>query len=152
MNWLDLALYLLIYSFGGWCAEVLYYAVTKRQFCNRGFLTMPFLLSYGAAFDLMIITLPALTGRYWLQFLFSAAIVSVVESCSDHLNRQLGPNVHWGGERPRILGGSLEGLVFSALAAAGFYITYLVIHPLLLGLMALAPVWLKRSPCGACLP
>ncbi len=144
MNWLDLALYLLIYSFGGWCAEVLYYAVTKRQFCNRGFLTMPFLLSYGAAFDLMIITLPALTGRYWLQFLFSAAIVSVVESCSDHLNRQLGPNVHWGGERPRILGGSLEGLVFSALAAAGFYITYLVIHPLLLGLMALAPVWLKK--------
>ena len=63
MNWLDLALYLLIYSFLGWCAEVLYYAVTKRRFCNRGFLTLPFLLSYGGAFDLLILTLPALAGH-----------------------------------------------------------------------------------------
>ena len=61
MDWLDLSLYLLIYSFLGWCTEVLYYAVAMRKFCNRGFLTMPFLLSYGAAFDCMILALPALT-------------------------------------------------------------------------------------------
>ena len=69
---LDLGLYLLIYSFLGWCTEVLYYAVTRRKFCNRGFLTLPFLTSYGVAFDLMILALPALAARYWLQFLFYA--------------------------------------------------------------------------------
>ena len=144
MNWLDLGLYLLIYSFLGWCSEVLYYAVTRRQFCNRGILTLPFLLSYGAAFDLLLLTLPALAGRYWLQFLFTVAIVSVTESIADHLNRQLGPSVHWGGERPRLLGGSLKGLMFSGAVGAVFYMTYLVIHPLLLGLMSFVPAWLKK--------
>ena len=118
INWLDFALYLLIYSFLGWCTEVLYYAVTRQQFCNRGFLTLPFLLSYGVAFDLMILTLPALAGRYAVQFLFTMAILSVAESFADHMNRQLGPKVHWGGERPRLLGGSVQGLVSSSAVAA----------------------------------
>lgn len=145
MNWLDLALYLLIYSFLGWCTEVLYYAVTKRKFCNRGFLTTPFLLSYGAAFDLMILTLPALAGRYGVQFLFTMAIVSVSESLADHLNRRLGPKVSWGGERSRVLGGSLQGLISSAAVAAVFYVTYLVVHPLLLGLTSLIPAPVKAA-------
>ncbi|MCI9155543.1 MAG: putative ABC transporter permease [Lawsonibacter sp.] len=145
MSWLDLALYLLIYSFLGWCTEVLYYAVTQRQFRNRGFLTLPFLLSYGVSFDLMMLTLPALAGRYWLQFLLTMAIVSVVESFSEHLNRWLGPNVHWGGERPRILAGSWKGLISSGLVSAGFYVTYLVSHPLLLGVMTLVPALLKTT-------
>ena len=45
MDWLELGLYLMIYSFFGWCIEVVYYAVAKRTFRNRGFLTLPFLLS-----------------------------------------------------------------------------------------------------------
>ena len=113
LNWLDLALYLLIYSFLGWCTEVLYYAVTKRKFCNRGFLTTPFLPSYGVAFNLMILTLPALAGRYAVQFLFTMAIVSVAESFADYLNRRLGPKVHWGGVRSRALEGSMRGLLSS---------------------------------------
>ena len=145
INWLDFALYLLIYSFLGWCTEVLYYAVTRQQFCNRGFLTLPFLLSYGVAFDLMILTLPALAGRYVVQFLFTMAILSVAESFADHMNRQLGPKVHWGGERPRLLGGSVQGLVSSSAVAAICYVTYLVVHPLLLGVVTLVPEPLKLA-------
>ena len=144
ISWLDLALYLQIYSFLGWCTEVLYYAVTRRRFCNRGFLTTPFLLSYGAAFDLMILTLPALAGRYVVQLLFTMAIVSVAESFADHLNRQLGPKVDWGGERPRLLGGSLRGLISSAAVAAVFYAAYLVVHPLLLGVTTLIPPLVEK--------
>ena len=145
MNWLDLALCLLIYSFLGWCAEVLYYAVTRRKFCNRGFLTMPFLLSYGTAFDLMLLTLPALAGRYWLQFLFTLAILSVMESLADHLNRQLGPKVDWGGARSRALGGSARGLLSSAAVAGTCLAVYLMVHPLLLGLLVLVPAVIKRA-------
>lgn len=139
----DLGLYLLAYSFLGWCSEVLYYAVARRKFCNRGFLTTPFLLSYGAAFDLMILTLPALTGRYWLQFLFTLAIVSVTESFADYLNRRLGPAVNWGTERDRILGGSIQGLMISAVVAAAYYVVYLLAHPLLLGVVTLIPQSVK---------
>lgn len=142
---LDLGLYLLIYSFLGWCTEVLYYAVTRRKFCNRGFLTLPFLTSYGVAFDLMILALPALAGRYWLQFLFTLAAVSVLERFADQLNRQLGPKVDWGGERSRMLGGSLRGLISSAIVAAICYIVYLLVHPLLLGVMAFVPEVFKLT-------
>ena len=142
---LNLGLYLLIYSFLGWCTEVLYYAVTRRKFCNRGFLTLPFLTSYGVAFYRMIMALPALAGRYWLQFLFTLAAVSVSERFADHLNRQLGPKVDWGGERSRMLGGSLRGLISSAAVAAICYIAYLLVHPLLLGVMALVPEVFKLA-------
>ncbi|MCI8687451.1 MAG: hypothetical protein HFF57_03930 [Lawsonibacter sp.] len=145
---INLGLYLLVYSFLGWCAEVVYYAVTKRQFRNRGFLTLPFLLSYGAAFDLMIIALPALAGRYWLQFLFTAVTVSVAESFADHLDRQLGPKVDWGGQRSRVLGGSLRGLIASAAVAAAYYVVYLVVHPLLLALTELIPPLVKGFAAG----
>lgn len=144
MNWTELVLYLMIYSFLGWCAEVLYYAVTRRKFCNRGILTLPFLLSYGTAFDLMILLLPALAGQPAVQYLFTLVAVSVTDSFADHLNRRLGPAVNWGKERPRILGGSLRGLLFSAAVAAAFYFVYLVIHPLLLALMLLIPELAKQ--------
>lgn len=144
MDWLELGLYLILYSFFGWCTEVLYYAVTKRKFRNRGFLTMPFLLSYGMAFDWMILALPALTGRYALQFLFTMAAVSVSESFADYLNRQLGPKVDWGEARSRVLSGSLQGLAASGLIAAVCYVVYLVVHPLLLGVMTLVPTLVKK--------
>lgn len=144
---LDLGIYLLVYSFLGWCAEVLYYAVTRRKFCNRGFLTMPFLLSYGAAFDLLILALPALTGRYWLQFLFTLAAVSVTESFADYLNRRLGPAVNWG-TRDRVLGGSVRGLVFSGAVAGVYYAVYLMVHPLLMGGVTLLPDTVKAVVAG----
>lgn len=143
MSGLDMGLYLLIYSFLGWCAEVLYYAVTQRQFRNRGFLTTPFLLSYGAAFDLIILTLPALAGRYAVQFLFTMAIVAVTENFADDLNRRLGSTVHWGGSRSRVLEGSMRGLLSTAAVAAVYYAAYLVVHPLLLGMMTLIPRLVK---------
>ena len=151
MDWLELGLYLMIYSFFGWCIEVVYYAVAKRTFRNRGFLTLPFLLSYGAAFDLMLLALPALTGRYVMQFLFTMAAMSVAESVADHLNRQLGPNVDWGEARSRLLGGSLRGLISSALIAGACYAVYLMVHPLVLGLMALVPTAVKRAVLWALL-
>ena len=119
--------------------------MNPRKICNRGFLTQPFLTSYGVAFDLMILALPALAGRYWLQFLFTLAAVSVSERFADHLNRQLGPKVDWGGERSRMLGGSLRGLISSAAVAAICYIAYLLVHPLLLGVMALVPEVFKLA-------
>ena len=46
----DLGLYLLIYSFLGWVVEAGYYAVTRRQFCNRGVLSLPLILAYGVEY------------------------------------------------------------------------------------------------------
>lgn len=41
------ALVFFMYSFAGWCWEVLLYLVRQKKFVNRGFLTGPILPIYG---------------------------------------------------------------------------------------------------------
>ena len=55
MNHFDLALFLLVYSFLGWITEAGYYAVARREFCNRGILSLPLIPSYGITFVLLLI-------------------------------------------------------------------------------------------------
>ena len=69
----DLGLYLLIYSFLGWVVEAGYYAVTRRQFCNRGVLSLPLILAYGVTFDLLILVLPTLAGHH-IRILCSCSV------------------------------------------------------------------------------
>ena len=49
---LELLFFLIVYSFLGWCMEVLYMAVRTGKFCNRGVFNLPFCLSYGIAMDI----------------------------------------------------------------------------------------------------
>ncbi len=135
----DLALFLLIYSFLGWAAEAGYYAVVRRRFCNRGVVALPLVLSYGFTFVLLLILLPTLAGRHILSFLATLAVSSVVERIGDHFFQRVGPKIRWNQERNRLLSGTGKGLAASLLAAAVYYLTYLVIHPVLLAGVLLIP-------------
>ncbi len=135
----DLALFLLIYSFLGWAAEAGYYAVVRRRFCNRGVVALPLVLSYGFTFVLLLIVLPTLAGRHLLSFLATLAVSSVVERIGDHFFQRVGPKIRWNQERSRLLSGTGKGLAASLLVAAVYYLTYLVIHPVLLAGVLLIP-------------
>ena len=128
----DLALFLLIYSFLGWLAEAGYYAVTRRKFCNRGVVALPLVLAYGFTFVLLLILLPTLAGHHTLSFLATLVVSAVVERIGDHFFRRVGPKIQWNQERSRLLSGTGKGLLSSALVAAVYYLTYLIIHPLIL--------------------
>lgn len=137
-TWYQMAFFFLIYSLLGWAAEVSFYAVTKRRFYNRGFLTLPFLPSYGVSSCLMLLLLPTLEESYVLSFLMTLILTSVVDSISWHLVRRTSPHVEWR-DRSRLLGGSLKGFGISLAIAAIFYFCYLVLHPLLLAVTLLIP-------------
>ena len=47
LTWYQICWYFLIYSFIGWCVEVIYHAVTVGQVINRGFLNGPVCPVYG---------------------------------------------------------------------------------------------------------
>jgi len=143
-TWLNLGLYLIIYAFLGWLFEAGYYAIAKRQFYNRGILTLPLLLSYGVTFDLLIVALPSLSGRPILQFILTMIVVSVVEAVSEHLMHRVGPKLHWGADRSRLFTGNGKGVLASAAVAGLYYLAYLVLHPLLLGLGVVTPEIVKR--------
>ena len=144
MNHFDLALFLLVYSFLGWIAEAGYYAVARREFCNRGILSLPLIPSYGITFVLLLIVLPTLAGNHVLAFLVTMTISAVVESLSSHVIRQIGSMVKWNPERSRLLSGTGKGLLASAIVAGIYYAAYLIIHPALMVVLLFVPEFLKK--------
>ena len=117
----ELALYLIIYSFLGWAAEAGWYAVTRRKFCNRG-----------------------VAGRHVLSFLATMVVSAVVERIGDHFFQRVGPKIRWDQERSRLLSGTGKGLLSSALVAGVYYLTYLIIHPVLTAGLTLVPGLLRQ--------
>lgn len=144
MNIFDLALFLLIYSFLGWLVEAGYYAITKREFCNRGILSLPLIPSYGITFVLLLAVLPTLAGNHALAFIVTMIVSVVVESVSNQMICQIGPAVQWNQERSRLLSGTGKGLLASVTVAGIYYAAYLIIHPALLAVSLLIPELLKK--------
>ncbi len=143
-TWLDLEFFFLLYSFLGWAAEAACYAVLYRRFYNRGFLTLPFLPSYGLGAVLLLVLLPELEGSVPLQYLATLVTVSVVESIASYSIRRSGVKLRLAPERIRLFSGTGRGLLASALVAGGYYLIYLVVHPLMAALELLLPVLLVR--------
>ena len=135
----DLAFYLLAYSFLGWLVEVTYYAVARRRFLNRGFTSLPLILSYGVTFDLLMIVLPTLQGNHALALIATLVISSVVDTVFDWVTHLLSRKIRWEAERERLFSGSGGGILVSAAIAAALYLVYLVIHPLLMTVKLLLP-------------
>ncbi len=138
VTWTDLGVYLILYSFLGWGAEVGYYAVARKKFYNRGLLSMPLILSYGVTSCLLILVLPTLSNSI-LRYLAILVITAVVERLSALLTRLATPKVDWGKEWERLFSGSGKGILASLIIAAVYYLTYLVVHPLLMAGVALIP-------------
>lgn len=141
----DLSLYLLVYSFLGWAAEAAYYAVTRRKFCNRGVVALPLVLAYGFTFVLLILLLPTLAGHHILSFLATMVVSAVVERIGDHFFQRVGPKIQWTQERSRLLSGTGKGLLSSALVAGVYYLTYLIVHPVLMAALMLTPGLLRHA-------
>lgn len=135
----ELAFYLLAYSFLGWVVEVTYYAVARRRFLNRGFTSLPLILSYGVTFDLLIIVLPTLQGNHVLALIATLVISSVVDSVFDWVTRLLSKKIRWEAERERLFSGSGSGILVSIAIAAALYLVYLVVHPLLMTVQLILP-------------
>ncbi len=147
----DLGLYVILYSFLGWAAEAAYYAVARRRFVNRGVVALPLVLSYGFTFVLLILVLPTLAEHPILSFLATMVVSSVVESIGDHFFRRVGPKIQWNQERSRLLSGTGKGLLSSALVAGVYYLTYLIIHPVLTAGLLLVPALVRHIVVLVCL-
>ena len=81
MNFSELLFFITIYSFLGWCVEVVYHTVNYGEFSNRGFVGGPVCTIYGVGFTGITILLSPFRDNVFVLF-----PVSVF----DHL----GPCVH----------------------------------------------------------
>ncbi len=136
---LNFAWYILVYSFLGWVIEAGYCAVRKKQFRNRGFLTVPLIPSYGAAFGVLILVLPRLAGQYGLQALVTLAVVSVVLRLADEFTNQVSRSARWERGYEGILSGNSRAVFTGILISCIYLMVYLTVHPLLIGITLLIP-------------
>lgn len=74
------------YSFLGWVGEVLYTAVTKRRYQDRGVLNGPLCILYGIGAHLISFALRDLSNDSWFFLaVFSAVYATVIEWVAGHI-------------------------------------------------------------------
>lgn len=69
----------LIYSFLGWCLEVIYAAAGRKKFVNRGFLNGILCPVYGFSMVFMLVFMDSLKGNWFYLFLGCTIIGTVTE-------------------------------------------------------------------------
>ena len=67
----------LVYSFSGWCLEVIYAAVGRKKFVNRGFLNGILCPVYGFSMVFMLVFMHSLRG-YWFYLFLGCMIIGTV--------------------------------------------------------------------------
>ncbi len=75
----QLALFFIVYSFVGWCVEVIYYTVNTGKFVNRGFLNGPVCPIYGFGFVLVIVLLTPIKDNFLILFAGSCLVTTLIE-------------------------------------------------------------------------
>lgn len=98
-------LYFLIFSFFGWCAEVIFHLFKTGKFVNRGLAKGPICPIYGIGICLSSILLSSV-DNFVLLALFSMAIATIVEfSVGLFLDKVIGQRLwDYRGEKGNILG------------------------------------------------
>lgn len=101
----DYLIYFLIFSFLGWCAEVVFYIFKSGRLVNRGLAKGPFCPIYGIGICLSYLLLGAVEN-FLLLSLFSMAVATIVEFFVGYLtDRALGRRLwDYRGEKGNILG------------------------------------------------
>lgn len=135
----DLAAYFLIYSFLGWCVEVIFHAVTCGKLINRGFLNGPVCPIYGFGMIAVLMLLTPLQDNLLLLYLGGTLLPSAIELLGGWALYKLYHTRWWDySDRPFNLGGYIC-LEFCLLWGLGTVLMLRVIHPSIAALTALLP-------------
>jgi uncharacterized membrane protein len=92
---IDLLWYLFIYSFFGWCTEVIYAATTAHKFVNRGFLNGPYCPIYGIGVIIVLFVLEPLKNNIFFVFIGSILITSIIELMTGILLKEIFHQKWW---------------------------------------------------------
>lgn len=138
-NLTDLTWLFFIYSFIGWCIEVLYAAVRRRQFVNRGFVNCPLCPIYGFGAVLYAVFLPELTGNLFFLFLGGMLLATVLEYSTGMLMEKIFHKKLWNYSEIRHNIGGYVCLRYSLLWGVLAIVTLLFANPFFCGILNMLP-------------
>ena len=128
-NFYTLFYYFVLYSFVGWCLEVVYALYDDKKFVNRGFLYGPFCPMYGFGALLLIVVLKSSEHNLFLFFILAFVLISVLEYFTGFLLEKVF-NTKWWDYSEDFM--NIKGrvcLVFSIAWGVGSVIFIKYIHP-----------------------
>lgn len=130
MTFYDLLWYFTIYSFLGWCSEVIFATVTTGKFVNRGFLNGPVCPIYGFGMSLVLLVLLPFSDNIPLLFIGGALLTSAIELVGGWALKKFFHTTWWDySNQPFTLGAILVG-IFIALFITDTIVTVLTIRKL----------------------
>lgn len=132
---LNIVLYLLIYSFIGWCCECIFCSIQQGKLVNRGFLTGPFCPIYGFGALIMIGAAAFLPDHVIIIFLGGMVLTSILEYVTSWGMEKIFHTAWWdySGEKYNLNGRVC--LLNSTLFGIMCIILHFDIHPLVRGLI-----------------
>ena len=133
------ALYFLIYSFLGWCLEVIYAAVQKRKFVNRGLLNGVLCPVYGISMTFILIFFSSLKSQVFFLFCACFIITSVVEFLAGTVTERLMGRKCWDYSGYRDHLGSYVCIRFSFIWAVIAVLDIKFLHPWLESVIDMIP-------------
>lgn len=131
--------FFLIYSFLGWCAEVVFAAVTTGKLVNRGFLNGPVCPIYGFGMLAALVALAPVRQNLGLLFLGGMALASAIELAGGWALKKLFHTSWWDySDQPFNLGGYIC-LSFSLLWGLAVVGVVRLVHPPIEAMVAAMP-------------
>ena len=129
-------LFLLIYGFMAWAAEVIFFAVKENTFINRGLITLPIDFEIGLVFSSISVALPPLGRNYGAMYFITLASLVFTRAVLGFFGGRLTRNAKWMEAAPS---GTWRNLLLNLLSAAGILVIYLLFQPMLIVLVTMIP-------------
>ncbi len=144
-----LALFL-IYAFLGWCVEVIYHAVVKGSFINRGFDIGPLCPIYGFGALAVILFLEPLRSNWGAFYIASVLFTTLIEFLTGFLLERFFNEKWWDySDEPF----NIKGYIcprFSLIWGFACVIVVYVIHPTIMGIISIIPITLGTALLAVC--
>ena len=135
----NLLFYFAIYSFAGWCGEVVFATVRHGKFVNRGMLHGAYCPIYGFGLITVIVCLTPIKDSWLLLFVGSAVLTTVLEFITGFVLDKLFGRRWWDySDYPFNIGGYIC-LEFCLLWGVGTLVVMRIVHPIIAGLVAMVP-------------
>lgn len=142
----QLAWYFVIYSFLGWCLEVVFCTVNTGKWVNRGFLNGPVCPIYGFGMVIVLSILSPLSSHPFALFAGSFVLTSTLELVTGWVLKTMFHTTWWDYSREPFNIGGYVCLKFSLAWGLGGMAAVRVLHPPVDALVN----WIPK-PIGLCL-
>ncbi|SFU65643.1 Uncharacterized membrane protein [Clostridium sp. DSM 8431] len=133
-----------IYSFLGWCTEVIYHTVKTGEFVNRGFLNGPVCPIYGFGVLTVIVALEPLKDNLLVLFIGSVFLTSLIEFVTGFVLEKIFHDKWWDySDEPFNIKGYIC-LRFSLLWGIACLLVVDIAHPLIFDFLKAVPLTLGK--------